>query len=215
MPNPIVIAVIVLASIMEAAGQTAGTPASSEAESVAKEWEFSFATIGYLVPHDQSYVSPTFMADREQLHLEARYNYEAQRTGSLWVGYNLSTGHTLALEFTPMLGGVVGDTTGIAPGYEMSLKYKRVELLSDGEVVVDIRNHNSSFFYTWDELVYTPLDWFHVGLVSQRTRAYQTDLDVQRGFSAGVSYKKADFTTYVFNAGWTDPTVVLSLSVKF
>jgi len=24
-----------------------------------------------------------------------------------------------------------------------------------------------------------------------------------------------DFTTYVFNAGWTDPTVVLALSVKF
>jgi len=24
-----------------------------------------------------------------------------------------------------------------------------------------------------------------------------------------------DFTTYVFNAGWTDPTVVLALSFKF
>jgi len=213
--QPFVIVAAVVFLIGQALSQTANSPHSNEQEQSAKDWDFSFATMGYLVPHDQSYVSPTFMADRERLHVEARYNYEAQRTGSLWVGYNLSAGHTLAFEFTPMIGGVLGDTTGIAPGYEMSLKYKRLELMSDGEVVVDIRNHNSSFFYTWDELVYTPVDWFHAGLVSQRTRAYETELDVQRGFSAGVSYKKADFTTYVFNAGWTDPTVVLALSVKF
>jgi len=24
-----------------------------------------------------------------------------------------------------------------------------------------------------------------------------------------------DFTTYIFNAGWTDPTVVLALTFKF
>ena len=39
--------------------------------------------------------------------------------------------------------------------------------------------------------------------------------DVQRGFFAGFSYKRLDFTTYVFNAGWTDPTVVLAMGFKF
>jgi len=31
----------------------------------------------------------------------------------------------------------------------------------------------------------------------------------------GFSIKRADFTTYIFNAGWTDPTVVLSLGFHF
>jgi len=51
--------------------------------------------------------------------------------------------------------------------------------------------------------------------VAQRTRAYQTDLDIQRGFLVGFSRKNLAFTTYVFNVGWTDPTVVLSIGVGF
>jgi len=31
----------------------------------------------------------------------------------------------------------------------------------------------------------------------------------------GLSQEKVDFTTYIFNAGWTDPTVVLSLGFHF
>ena len=73
------------------------TDANSSSDSVpANQWSFSLATSGYLVPHDQSYVSPTFTADHRWLHLEARYNYEYQRTGSLWAGYNFSVGDKLA-----------------------------------------------------------------------------------------------------------------------
>jgi len=81
--------------------------------------------------------------------------------------------------------------------------------------VVNTSDHNLSFLYSWNELVYSPIDWFHAGLVSQRTRAYHTDLDVQRGFSFGFARKNVDFTTYILNAGWTQPTVVLALGVKF
>jgi hypothetical protein len=31
----------------------------------------------------------------------------------------------------------------------------------------------------------------------------------------GLSHKNATFTTYIFNAGWTDPTMVLSLGFSF
>ena len=181
----------------------------------AREWSFSLAIAGYLIPQDQSYGSPTFAADRRWLHLEARYNYENQRTGSLWTGYNLSAGDKLVLDFTPMIGAVFGNMTGVAPGCEFALTYKKVELSSQIEYVFDTADKNGSFLYSWNELVYSPKDWFHAGLVSQRTRAYHTDLDVQRGFSVGIAYKRADFTTYIFNAGWTDPTVVLALSFKF
>ena len=168
-----------------------------------------------MIPQDQSYASPTFTADHRRLHLEARYNYENHETGSIWAGYNFSVGQKVVLDFTPMIGGVFGKTAGVAPGYTMALTYKRIELYSQGEYVVDTQAHNANFFYAWNELIYSPVDWFHAGLVAQRTRTYETGLDVQRGFSAGIAYRKADFTTYVFNAGWTDPTVVLALSVKF
>jgi hypothetical protein len=95
------------------------------------------------------------------------------------------------------------------------LSYKRLTLSSQIEYVIDTRDKSGSFLYSWNEFVYSPTDWFHAGIVSQRTRAYHTTLDVQRGISFGFSHKRADFTTYIFNAGWTNPTVVLGLAFSF
>ena len=49
-------------------------------------WEFSASGYTYFVPEDSNFLQPTFTADRDWLHLEARYNYEALDTGSAFVG---------------------------------------------------------------------------------------------------------------------------------
>jgi len=209
------LAVVVLLGSQVFAQEPANNPSTSSPAVTTKQWSFSFTADGYVVPQGQSYVNPTFTADRKWLHLEARYNYEDLETGSLWVGYNFSAGQKLVLEATPMIGGVFGNTTGVAPGYEVSLTYKRVELSSQGEYVFDTKDRSGSFFYAWPQLTYSPLDWFNVGLVAQRTKAYHTKLDVQRGLFAGFSYKKVHFTTYVFNLGWTEPTLIFEVGVHF
>ena len=160
-------------------------------------------------------MQPTITADRNWLHLEARYNYEALDTGSAWVGYNFAGGEKLAWEVTPMLGGVFGDTTGIAPGYKGSLSWWKLELYSEGEYVFDTRDSSGSFFYNWSELTVAPVDWLKLGMVTQRTRLYQTDRDIQRGFLVGLSYKQVSFTTYVFNPDESKPTVVVAAGVTF
>lgn len=53
---------------------------------------------------------------------------EGRSTGSVWLGYNFSVGQTVSLEFTPMIGGVFGNTSGLAPGYRASLGWRRIEL---------------------------------------------------------------------------------------
>lgn len=167
------------------------------------------------MPNDQSYVSPTFTADRNSLHLEARYNYENLRTGSLWVGYNFSAGKKLVLDITPILGGVFGRTTGIAPGCEASLTYRKVELSISNEYVFDTGTSSGSFYYSWPQVTYSPADWLRVGLVAQHSKAFQSGLEIQRGFLVGVSLKNLEFTSYVFNLGWTNPTVVLEAGFSF
>ena len=77
---------------MEVADETAET-----------EWEYSLSISTYLAQHARDYANPNFTADRDWLHLEARYNYEALKTGSLWLGYNFSVGKKLTLEATPMI----------------------------------------------------------------------------------------------------------------
>ncbi len=199
-----------------ALGQTATTsPPGPSPDAAPDPWAFSFSAYTYLLPHEQNYVNPNFTADHGGLHLEARYNYEALETGSVWIGHNFSMGKKLVLVVTPMLGGVFGNLTGVAPGYNLSLSFGKFELSSQGEYVFDTRDRSGNFFYTWSEFSYSPVDWFRIGLVVQRTKAYQTEFDIQRGLLAGFSYKKVDFTTYIFNFGWTDPTIVLAAGVNF
>ncbi len=180
-----------------------------------KAWSFTGSAYTYFVPDDREYVQPTFTADRNWLHLEARYNYEALDTGSAWVGYNFSGEDTLAWEFTPMIGGVFGDTNGIAPGYKGSLSWSKLELYSEGEYVVDMGSSSDSFFYNWSELTLAPVESFRFGLVTQRTRLYETDRDIQRGLLAAFSFKRASLAGYVFNPDDAKPTYVLALVVTF
>ena len=188
---------------------------SPAVENDAKKWSFSASAYAYFVPDSPDYVQPTFTADRDWLHLEARYNYEDLETGSTWVGYNFSGGKRLEWEFTPMLGGVFGETTGIAPGYEGSLSWWRLELYSEGEYVIDTGDSSGSFFYNWSELTLAPAEWFRFGMVTQRTRAYESDRDIQRGLLVGFSYKRLDLTTYVFNFDESKPTVVAAVGFSF
>src|SRR5215475_6156331 len=60
------------------------TALQADTERDETKWEFSLATFTYLALHARDYVNPNFTADRDWLHLEARYNYEELKTGSVW-----------------------------------------------------------------------------------------------------------------------------------
>ena len=180
-----------------------------------KAWSVSASAYTYAPADDPDYVQPTFTADRGWLHLEARYNYEALATGSAWIGYNFSGGEKLAWELTPMLGGVFGDTAGIAPGYKGSLTWSMLELYSEGEYVFDTSDSSDSFFYNWSELALAPVEWFRFGLVTQRTRAYRTDRELERGVLVGLSFNNVALTGYVLNPDDEKPAVVFAIALTF
>lgn len=210
------VARLALAAVLSLAA-AARAQEATEAEPAAKPppWEFNASIYGYFPPEDLHYAQPTVMANDGALHLETRYNYEALKSGSAWVGWNLSAGDELTLDATLMAGGVFGDLRGVAPGYELTLSYGQFELYSEGEYVIDTDDSSGNFFYNWAQLGWSPWQWLTVGLASQRTRVYHTGLDVQRGFFVGFAYKSLTLNVYVFNPGWETPTVVGSLAVSF
>jgi hypothetical protein len=200
---------LVLATLALAApalGQTAAAGGDA--------WSFSATAFGYFVPDDDNFVLPIVTADRGNLHLEARYNYEATDTLSAWLGFTFGGGAEIEWEITPILGIVVGDLDGVAPGYEGSLAWRAVELYSEGEYVFDKAGAEDNFFYNWSELTVAPTEWLRFGLVTQRTRAYESDREIQRGLLVGFSLARADVAAYVFNPD-DEPTVIVSLALEF
>jgi len=203
-----------------AVSESFGGPVSDLSPELAKEseetsWEYSLSIATYLAQHARDYANPNFTADRDWLHLEARYQYEAIKTGSIWLGYNFSFGEKLAVEATPMVGGVFGDITGVAPGYTISASYKSIEFFTQGEYFFDSAIHAGDFLYTWSELSYAPADWFRLGLVVDRTKALGSSIDIRRGPLVGFKYKKVDLTTYWLSPGTRDGTFIFSVTVNF
>lgn len=192
-------------------------PAETEkpaGEELRKEWEFSAQVYAYRVREDRDYLQPTFTADRDLLHLEARYNYEDHDTGSVWAGANFSIGDKVKLEVTPMLGIVFGQTAGVAPGLKATLSWWRLELYTEYEYLINTSHHEDSFSYSWSELVIYPWEWLAVGGVFQRTRVYETEWDSQRGFLARAFVGPVEITLAYFNPT-EDPVYVLGLGLSF
>lgn len=195
-----------ICSISLACGQQRDT-------SQAAAWEFS-AEANFYFFSDDFILLPVFKADKNHLHLEARYNYEDENTASVWGGYNFSGGQNLEYVITPMLGIVAGNTTGIAPGLEFTLGFKRFELYSEAEYLFDFETSDNNYFYNWADFSYSPADWLWFGISGQRTRLFDTGLEIERGLLVGGSYKNWELTGYFYNISTEDAFVLISLSVS-
>lgn len=196
-------------------GAAPDIPLEVDTERNETKWELSLSTFTYLAQHARDYPNPNFTADRDWLHLEVRYNYEELKTGSVWFGYNVSTGKKLKFEVTPMVGGVFGDITGIAPGYTITVRYKTIELSTQGEYFFDAGRSSGNFFYSWSELSASPADWFRAGIVVERTQASGIRSDVRRGPLIGFKYKEIDLTTYWLAPGSDEATFVFAVTFNF
>ena len=213
---------LALAAVLAAPAAASAAPgpvelaAADPAAGEAPGWSLTLTGTQYLVPDGDDFLAVTAAGDHGRWHLEGRINYEDLDTGSLFLGYRFTAGDSeLTFEVTPMLGAVLGATDGLAPAYNLTLAWRSLELYSEGELMLDNDGHAESFFYTWSELGFSPVEWLRFGVVAERTRAYETGLEVQRGVLAGVSVGRLTFTTYVFNLGWEDPTVVLAAAIEF
>jgi len=188
---------------------------SASSSSAGASWDVGASVLLYVLREEPNYFQPTVTVDHGMLHLEARYNYEARETASAWLGANFSFGDDLKLGLVPMVGGVFGQTRGIATGLTITLDWGPLALWSQSEYVFDLADSSNDYFYVWSELSVTGPEWLRVGLVLQRTRVFQTATELQGGPLAGVSFWKLSGTVYFFSPGQDDQFVVVALAGTF
>lgn len=179
-----------------------------------RPWEIG-ADLNTYIFSDYVFLLPVVRADKGALHLEARYNYEDLNTFSAWAGCNISGGKNWEYTITPMIGGVIGNSNGVAPGLEFTIAHKKFELYSESEYLFELSDKTYSFFYNWTDLTYAPKDWLWFGLSGQRTRLYQTDLEIQRGLMVGAGLKNWELTGYLYNLFFDEPFVIFTLSFNY
>lgn len=178
-------------------------------------WDVNLSAALYAFPDEENLVQPTVRADRDDLHLEARHNYEDRNATSLFLGANFAWGEGTSLALTPMFGVLFGDVHGLVPGLEADFGAGLFEAYTEAEYVVDLEDSTSSYLYAWSELSVRPAERWRLGLVGQRTRAYRTDRDIQRGLLLGMAFRRIEGTVYLFNPGSDGHFTVVSLSLSY
>ncbi len=210
-------AVALLAALLCFAAQEPGEPLLPPPEAEEPQWELSASFFYSGPPDDHGYGTGIVYADRGALHLEGRYNYEDLDTASLWAGWTLaSEGEQWSLAATPMLGAVFGQTEGVAPGVEVDASWWRVGWYGEAEYLFDFEDSDDDFFYMWSTLKFGVTDWLRAGIVTERSKLVDTDLDVQRGLALEFTVDVVQLGLYTYNLGDEDDQYsVLSAAVSF
>jgi hypothetical protein len=101
------------------------------------------------------------------------------------------------------------------PAFTFTLTCRAFSLYSENEYVWVPSDNGESFYYNWSELAWDPLEWLGVGIVTQRTRAYETDREMERGVFARFSGGRLNGTLYWLNPGSDDDVAIVSFGVEF
>jgi hypothetical protein len=208
---------IVLSGATAAAGAEPPKPGPSDAAAATadRSWTVGVEAYAYLQQEDGNFVLPILRADHGSLHLEARYQYEDRKTFSAWAGWAFETGKTLQLQVVPMVGAIVGQTDGVAPGLEFTLSWKSLSLYGEAEYVFDLEGKDGNFFYYWSELGWQATPWLSLGLAAQRTRLFQSELAIDRGLFAALTWEPVTLKAYGYNLDGESPFGIVALAVDF
>ena len=202
---------VVILSLMIAA--SLGTVWAQSPDSSA--WSGSAEGMFYYFQGGETIFLPVLRADYNKLHLEARYNYEDVETVSGWIGYNLEGGDKVSYAFTPMVGVAGGLTKGVAAGLEFTIAMGKFELYSESEYLWDRAGSEYNFFYSWTDLTYSPREWWWIGVSGQRTRLYQTEVEIQHGLVLGVAKGSWEFSGYLYNPELSEPFFLFDVTFSF
>ena len=187
----------------------------SQIDSASNQWNFSAWAEMFIIPHEEDIFNPTFYARHKTLHLEARYNYEDKNTASLWAGYRFKFGKQVKFVLVPMAAIVFGNTNGVAPGLEMEIMYKKFDFYSESEHVFDFSSKENNFFYMYSELAIRPIPALRTGIMTQRTKLFESDRELQRGIFGEYYFGRFRAGVFYFSPFASDQFWIASFSVDF
>lgn len=153
--------------------------------------------------------------NRGPVHLEGRYNYEAKNSGSLFAGWKFAGGDEIAFECTPMAGALFGAARGVIPGLEAAISWRSFDAYIEAEYVDDLAVRSDSYYYSWSELGWKPVEWLRIGLAGQRTHVVQSGREFQRGAFVQVTIDRATLGVYAFNPDSESRYLIVALGIQF
>lgn len=149
------------------------------------------------------------------LYSEMRYNYEAPKTASVYLGKSFSKEGVLSYDLVPMGGIVFGEYTGASLALNAGAEYAKLFLSSQSQYTVNRHERSEDFFFNWSEIGYQPLKWLYAGVSMQLTKTYHTALIPEYGLMAGVVIGRVTIPVYIFNPLGGNKNYIIGINAEW
>lgn len=168
--------------------------AYSQAEAMVEQYHY----VGKGTPY--VYMPVAHFTSARNWYTEARYNYEDEKTFSLYFGKTFNNDKRFAYSVTPMVGAAVGKFHGISAGLNVDLEFDRFFFCSQSQYSLATAKGKGreDFYYAWSELAYQPFDWFYAGASFQQTYTAGEKLH-EPGALIGFSFGRYSIPVYGFD----------------
>ncbi|MGZ3814967.1 MAG: hypothetical protein ACXVA0_24745, partial [Mucilaginibacter sp.] len=142
-------------------------------------------------------------------YLEARGNYEAINSASVYFGKAFKKQALISYSIIPIVGLVMGGFNGGSVGANVTLDYKKISFSSQSQYTFSMENPATNFTYSWSDLSYQLKGWVSAGVSLQQTRGL-----FERGILVRGVYKNLSIPLYVFNPTTSERYFVLGLNIE-
>jgi hypothetical protein len=131
-------------------------------------------------------------------YVEARYNYDAERTAGLSVGrsFDAPAGKALAWTLTPTIGWMAGDCHGLSLGANVSVEYKGWDLSTAAQVSPA---KQTGYWYSWSEVGRPVGNRLYVGVALQQDCRFGAGCTLTPGIQGRLLLAQWTFPVYIFN----------------
>jgi hypothetical protein len=143
-------------------------------------------------------------------YYEARADYEAINSASLYFGKTFRKKGPLSYSITPIAGLVAGSFNGGSVGANVALDYRKLSFSSQAQYTFSIENRATNFTYSWSDLTYKIKRWMSAGFSVQQTRG-----QFEKGILIQGLYKNLRIPLYVFNPATSERYFVLGVNVEW
>ena len=147
-------------------------------------------------------------------YAELRYNYEDERTLSLFTGRSFKGGNKMAFQLIPLVGYSTGVFSGVSIGLNADIDWEKLYLSSQSQFSKANQGNDGNFFFSWSEAGHSIGEHFFAGIAGQ----YTCDAVVsvfQAGLLAGVTIKDFSFPVYVFMPFSNDRFFILGVNYEY
>jgi len=132
-------------------------------------------------------------------YTECRYNYEAEKTLSVYAGKTFEIKSAVYWSFCPMAGLVTGRFNGGAIAVNTTLEYKKLYCSLQSQYTFSIENSRADYIYNWFDLGFRPAQWLTAGMSIQQTSLCNSKSE--KGVFIKATYGVWELPIYIFNPG--------------